>query len=194
MYLKIVWKMAFCLSLNVLSTFWSEITQPAMKTKRCHDANFVITGGTAGIVLYMHPANEIRRYNVTSYLIGWAHIQNDPWNSCFKWVILASPSSLNSSLNHHNLMMKWYWFQCHHPTPTPNTHRALQWRHNGCSCVSNHQPHDCLLNRVLRCWSKKISKLRVSGLCVGNSLGTGEYHAQMTSNTENVSIWWCHHG
>ena len=23
----------------------------------------------------------------------------------------------------------------------------LQWRHNGCDAVSNHQPHDCLLNR-----------------------------------------------
>ena len=24
---------------------------------------------------------------------------------------------------------------------------SLQWRHNGCDGVSNHQPHDCLLNR-----------------------------------------------
>ena len=31
-----------------------------------------------GIVLYMQPANERWRYNVTSSLIGWAHIQNDP--------------------------------------------------------------------------------------------------------------------
>ena len=34
-----------------------------------------------GIILCMRPANERRRYNVTSSLIGWAHIQNDPW--CF---------------------------------------------------------------------------------------------------------------
>ena len=26
-----------------------------------------------------------------------------------------------------------------------------------------------------------------------NSLGTGEFHAQMASNAENVSIWWRHH-
>ena len=32
-----------------------------------------------GIVLYMRPANERRRYNVTSSLNGWAHTQNDPW-------------------------------------------------------------------------------------------------------------------
>ena len=25
---------------------------------------------------------------------------------------------------------------------------ALRWRHNGRDCVSNHQPHDCLLNRL----------------------------------------------
>ena len=32
-----------------------------------------------GINLCMHPANERRRYIVTSSLIGWAHTQNDPW-------------------------------------------------------------------------------------------------------------------
>ena len=26
------------------------------------------------------------------------------------------------------------------------------------------------------------------------SLGTGEFPAQMASNAENVSMWWCHHG
>ena len=36
----------------------------------------------AGIVLWMRPANERRRYNVTSFLIGWAHQQNDPWIRC----------------------------------------------------------------------------------------------------------------
>ena len=35
--------------------------------------------------------------------------------------------------------------------------------------------------------SQKTSKLRVTGLCEGNSLVTG------ASNAENVSIWWCHH-
>ena len=35
---------------------------------------------------------------------------------------------------------------------------------------------------------------RVTGLCAGNSPVTGEFHAQMASNAENVSIWWRHHG
>ena len=41
---------------------------------------------------------------------------------------------------------------------------VLQWRHNGRDSVSNHQPHDCLLNRLFRRRSKKTSKLRVTGL------------------------------
>ena len=69
----------------------------------------------------------------------------------------------------------------------------LLWRHNGHDSVSNHQPHECLLNCLFRRRSKKTSKLRVTGLCVGNSPGTGEFLAQMASNAENVSIWWRHH-
>ena len=70
---------------------------------------------------------------------------------------------------------------------------ALQWRHNGHDGVSNHQAHHCLLNRLVRRRSKKTSKLRVTGLCVGNSPVTGEFPAQRSSYAENVSIWWRHH-
>ena len=69
----------------------------------------------------------------------------------------------------------------------------LRWRHNDHAGVSNHQPHGCLLNRLFRRKSKKTSKLRVTGLCAGNSPGTGEFPAQMASYAENVSIWWRHH-
>ena len=152
---------------------------------------------------------------------------------------------------------------------------TLQWRHNGCDGISNHWPHDCLLNRLFTgldikylvympighvvlkiyvpcknfhiprqnlykpckayvyCWenkymprlknhlpslarnlkslcapdmwarlnvepwfrrrSRKTSKLRVTGLCAGNSPVTGEFPTQMASNAENVSVWWRHH-
>ena len=66
---------------------------------------------------------------------------------------------------------------------------TLHWRHNDHKGISNHQPHHCLLNHLFRRRSKKTSKLRVTGLCVGNSPGTGEFPTQMASNTENVSIW-----
>ena len=47
----------------------------------------------------------------------------------------------------------------------------LRWRHNDRAGVSNHQPHGCLLNRLFRRRLKKTSKLRVTGLCAGNSPG-----------------------
>ena len=71
--------------------------------------------------------------------------------------------------------------------------RTLHLRHNGHDSVSNHQPHHCLINRLFGCRSKKTSKLRVTGLCAGNSPGTAEFLAQMASNAANVSIWWRHH-
>ena len=73
------------------------------------------------------------------------------------------------------------------------TRISSQWRHNGCDGVPNHQPHHCLLNRLFRRRSKKTSKLRVTGLCAGNSPVTDEFPAQMASNAKNVSIWWRHH-
>ena len=71
---------------------------------------------------------------------------------------------------------------------------ALQWRHNGRHCISNHQHHDCLLKRLFRRRSNKTSKLRVTGLRAGNSPVTGEFPVQMTNNAENVSIWWRQYG
>ena len=79
------------------------------------------------------------------------------------------------------------------PKYGPGIRDTLRWRHNGHDNVSNRQPHDCLLNRLFRCRSKKTSKLRVTGLCAGNSPGAGEFPAQMASNAENVSIWCRHH-
>ena len=69
---------------------------------------------------------------------------------------------------------------------------TLQWGHNGRNDVSNYQPKGCLVCSTV-CWSKKTSKLRVTGLCAGYSPVTGECPAQMASNAENVSIWWRHH-
>ena len=64
----------------------------------------------------------------------------------------------------------------------PHYWHKLRWRHNGHNGVSNHQPHECLFNRLFRRRSKKTSKLRVTSLCQGNSPVTGEFPAQRTSN------------
>ena len=46
----------------------------------------------------------------------------------------------------------------------------LHWRYNDHDGVSNHQPHGCY-STVYSDADKKKSKLRVTGLCVGNSPG-----------------------
>ena len=74
-----------------------------------------------------------------------------------------------------------------------NHYSTLLWRHYECFGVSNHQPHDCLPNRLIRRILKKTPKLRVTGLCEGNSPVTGEFPAHRASNAKNVSIWWRHH-
>ena len=61
----------------------------------------------------------------------------------------------------------------------------LQCRHNERHGASNHQPHDCLFNRLFKAQIKETSKIRVTE---GNSPVT-----QSASNAENVSIWWRHH-
>ena len=89
----------------------------------------------------------------------------------------------------------WLW---RHSVPqNPNTDHyfvtSLQWRHNEHDGVSNHQPNNCLLNRLFRCSSKKTSKLCFTGLFVWNLPMTGEFPAQRASKAEDVSIWWHHH-
>ena len=66
---------------------------------------------------------------------------------------------------------------------------SLQWRHNEHGGVSNNRRLECLLHRLFRPRSKKTSKLRVTGLCEGNSPVAGEFSAQRASNAENVSMW-----
>ena len=56
----------------------------------------------------------------------------------------------------------------------------LQWRHNGHDGVSHHQPYYCLLNCLIRWRSKKTSKGRITGLCVGNSLVNSPHKGPVT--------------
>ena len=68
--------------------------------------------------------------------------------------------------------------------------QSLQWRHNEHNGKLNHRRLDGLHNRFRR--RSKKAKLRVTGLCEGNSPVTGEFPSQRVSNAENVSIWWRH--
>ena len=85
--------------------------------------------------------------------------------------------------SHNTTLESIWWHMMKNLWPTYNTsgfahvikqwvpfqNSPLWWRHNGRDGVSNHQAHDCLLNYIHR--SKKTSKLRVTGLCAGNSPG-----------------------
>ena len=66
---------------------------------------------------------------------------------------------------------------------------TLQWRHNGCDGVSNHQPRDCLLKCLFRRISKKTSKLRVTGLCAGISPGTSQEHEYLYDDSSNNHVF-----
>ena len=124
---------------------------------------------------------------------------SDNTNGCFHSVdtysIIIPPRHLSynmKTLSIHVSLNTQTHTQNHHRKYTGGT-VSFQWRYNERDCVSNHQPHGCLLNRLFRCRSKKTSKLRVTGLGERNSPVTGEFPAQRSSNAENVSIWWRHH-
>ena len=66
----------------------------------------------------------------------------------------------------------------------------LRWRHYGRDSVSNHQPHDCLLNLLFRRRSKKTSKLRVTGHLCGEFTGPRRekcFHLMTSSCLEIVA-------
>ena len=83
-------------------------------------------------------------------------------------------------------MLRWQWGS--------RIVAPLHWRHHERDGVSNHQPHDCLFNRLFKRRSKKISKFCVTGLCAGNSPGPVNSPHKRARNAENASIWWRHHG
>ena len=107
-------------------------------------------------------------------------------------ILFSFPSVLSVILNYHNNSAVYSNYRTKRIVII-GWGNSLQWRHDGLDSVSNHQPHHCLLSRLFGRRSKKTSKLRVTGLCEGNSLGTGEFPTEITNNAENVSIWWRHH-
>ena len=86
------------------------------------------------------------------------------------------------------MLVKLCWIQCR------LYYMSLQWRHNGCDGVSNHQRVDGLLNRLFTHRSKKRSKLHVTDFCEGISPVADEFPSLRASNAKNASIWWRHHG
>ena len=63
---------------------------------------------------------------------------------------------------------------------------SLQWRH------SRRDGFQITSLTIVYLTAYSGSKLRVTGLCAGNSPVTGEFPVQMASNAEKISIWWRH--
>ena len=132
---------------------------------------------------------------ISSYQSRNSHYKDITTVSSLKWKYLClERRSLYYEWAQDSTGMTLSWLASNIPdTEQERLNKSLQWCHNERDGVSNHQPHDCLLNRLFRRRSKKISKLRVTGLCEGNSPVTVEFPAQRASNAENVFIWWRHH-
>ena len=71
---------------------------------------------------------------------------------------------------------------------------TLQWRHNERDSVSNHQPHDRLLNRLIRRRSKKMLKLCCHWPLCGEFTGDRWIPRTNSQQRGKFSISWRHHG
>ena len=101
---------------------------------------------------------------------SYSHVEERRKNAFFHicWCVTAS-----YIIREKRSTLLWIYIFCHYCRYHKVVYKtdALHWRHNDQDGVSNHQPHGCLLNGLFRRKSKKTSKLRVTGLCVGNSPG-----------------------
>ena len=100
-------------------------------------------------------------------------IGTSSWGNLTSW-FTDLPKSMHSMSHSGSFVVVWPW------SSSPIS--SLQWRHSENDGVSNHQHHDSLLNRLFKAQNKKTSKLRVTGLCEGNSPVTGEFPTQRASN------------
>ena len=75
------------------------ITQPVLTNPKSHTKYIIAReiSEEAGIILCMCPANWRPCYNVTSSLIGWAPTQNDSWEACILFIIIAPADGLAPS-------------------------------------------------------------------------------------------------
>ena len=95
------------------------------------------------------------------------------WESTLNWLYgYFGRSGSTKKLWHNHNLIKHNNTLCIFDVMYSNIHLVpLQWRHNECDGISNHRRLRCLLNRLFRRRSKKISQHRVTGLCEGKSLG-----------------------
>ena len=191
-----------------------------LNVKRLHVPNCTIWHPSSGFSIYCSICIYFSTNNCT--IVVWFFTQgttlnlygpNKPRKTRHEFMKIASftifhrynGSLTNSFGNYEITLLLWnecaiesfYYMNvdCGHcwPWMATVTPFSLEKRHTERDGVSNHRRHDWLLNRLFRHKSKKIWKLRVTGLCEGNASVPGEFSIQRASNAENVCIWWRHH-
>ena len=155
-----------------------------------------ISSDSQAISLMIFSPRNGHRHGFKSHSIGWLvgkfHNEDGPSsqpNTCHNnhiyWTtdmairkkkILAAHSVTWWRHQMETFSRYWPFVPGIHRSPVNPTHKG-QW------CGA-------LMFSLIWAWSKKTSKLSVTGLCEGNSPVTGEFPAQRASKAENVSIWW----
>ena len=121
------------------------------------------------------------------YLYIWTHwdwTKRTTFTDIFKWIFLKENICI---LSKNSLQLTW------------TNDDQFRWHH------MESVGHDKLIHYgdvIMGMMASQItsltivysaSKLRITGLCVVNSPGTGEFPAPMATYAENASIWWRHH-
>ena len=114
----------------------------------------------------------------------------------FKWLMVCKLRIMDGNAYQffsYSYLYKIPKFSFHFFLNHPFLWYALQWRHNGSDGVSNHQPHDCLLDRLFRCRSKKTLKqwrgaLMFSLVCAWTNAGANS-RGRWWFETPSRSSW-----
>ena len=158
-----------------------------MKRRSCHTGCYIATLG----VKFSQPADSLPPMIQTHCGVDPPHKGPVIWRFCVFFVVSQKRNAEETSeLSVIWNVMRSMWSYCITDNTAPK--RTLQWRHNERDGVSNRQPYDFFTQAFIQAQIKKTSKLRVTGLCDGNSPVTSEFSAQRARNAENVFIWWRH--
>ena len=134
------------------------------------------------VILWAKEQYEVHGWVTISHSLLW-ELMIYP---CCRYLLFAHNAHIHALLM-WEIFMFWKSSTWHHPKVMnpisqvsqytihwPDQNTSLLWRHNEHDGISDHQPYDCLPHRLFRRRSKK-TKLHVTGLCVWNSLVTGEF-------------------
>ena len=129
--------------------------------------------------------------------IWWQFYKRYPAiNHFFVWKSLPSNLPVDIELDH--IPPGLFSSVVNPVTPLFNTLTKLQWRHNEHDGVSNHQPHDCLFNRLLKAHPKEDIKAPRHWTLWGELTGDrwrGIHRWPVNSPHKRASNadWWRHH-